>query len=101
MLRIIAKGQKTNMSNTGRSTLFFVSGLGLGVVLALLFAPKSGVETREWVKNVADEGVKRLRRQGRQSIDHLQEVVDSGEKRVTTAFKTSREALESVAAKLG
>lgn len=81
--------------------MFFVSGLGLGVVLALLFAPKSGVETREWVKNMADEGVKRLRHQGRQSIDHLQEVVDSGEKKVATAFKTSREALESVAAKLG
>jgi gas vesicle protein len=85
----IAKERKAHMSNTRRTALYFASGLGL--VLALLFAPKSGEETREWVKDLAGEGVKRLRRQGRQSIDHLQEVVDSGEKKVATAFKTSRE----------
>jgi gas vesicle protein len=88
------------MNNTGRTALYLISGFGLGVALALLFAPKSGEETREWLKDMADEGVKRLRRQGRQSIDHLQEVVGSGEKKVATAFKTSREVLDSVAAKL-
>lgn len=88
------------MNNSGRTALFFVSGLGLGVALALLFAPKSGEETREWVQDMAEDGVKRLRRQGRQSIDHLQEVVDSGEKKVASALKTSREVLQSVAAKL-
>jgi gas vesicle protein len=88
------------MSNSGRTALFFVSGLGLGVGLGLLFAPKSGEETREWMKDVAGDGVKRLRRQGRQSIDQLNEVVESGEKKVASAFKTSREVLDSVASKL-
>lgn len=96
---VIAKELKTHMSNTRRTALYFVSGLGLGLVLALLFAPKSGEETREWVKDLAGEGVKGLRRQGRQSIGHLQEVVASGEKKAATAFKTSRGALDSVATK--
>jgi gas vesicle protein len=93
--------REASMNNSGRAALFFVSGLGLGIGLALLFAPKSGEETREWAKDMAEEGVKRLKRQGRQSIDHLHEVVDSGEKKVASAFKTSREVLDSVAAKLG
>ncbi len=88
------------MSNSGRTALFFVTGLGLGAGLALLFAPKSGEETREWVKDMAGDGVKRLRRQGRQSIDQLNDVVESGEKKVASAFKTSREVLDSVASKL-
>lgn len=89
------------MSNSGRAVFFFATGLGLGAGLALLFAPKSGEETREWLKGTAEKGVKQLRRQGHQSIDRLHEVVDSGEKKVASAFETSRNVLDSVAAKLG
>lgn len=89
------------MNSSGRATLFFVSGLGLGLGLGLLFAPKSGEETRKWARDVAEEGQKRLRRYGRRSIDQLYEVVDSGEKKVASAFKTGRDVLDSVSEKLG
>ena len=35
------------MNNTGRTTFFFLTGLGIGAGLAVLFAPRSGEETRE------------------------------------------------------
>ena len=34
----------------------FLLGLGVGVGLGMLFAPKSGQETRELIKNKAGEG---------------------------------------------
>ena len=45
---------------------YFFLGLGLGVAVGLLFAPKSGSETRELLLNKADEGKEYLKRQGEQ-----------------------------------
>lgn len=89
------------MSNTGRTALYFVAGLGVGAGLALLFAPKSGKETREWMKETAEDGLKRVKKQGRESIEYLTDMVDSGEKKVAGALKTGRGVLHSVAEKLG
>jgi len=42
--------QKENfMNNTGRTTLAFLTGLGIRAGLAALFAPVSGEEAREWM----------------------------------------------------
>ena len=41
----------------------FFLGLGVGVGLGLLFAPKTGEETREILKNKADEGKEFLKKQ--------------------------------------
>jgi gas vesicle protein len=41
----------------------FFLGLGVGVGLGLLFAPKSGEETREILKSKADEGKEFLKKQ--------------------------------------
>ena len=35
---------------------FFLAGLGMGAILALLFAPRSGKETREYIAGKAEEG---------------------------------------------
>lgn len=41
----------------------FLVGVGVGVGLGLLFAPKSGEETREILKQKADEGTEYLKKQ--------------------------------------
>jgi gas vesicle protein len=41
----------------------FFLGLGIGVGLGMLFAPKSGEETRGLLKSKADEGAEYLKRQ--------------------------------------
>ena len=88
------------MNNTGSTTLIFLTGLGIGAGLAVLFAPQSGEETREWIADTAERKFKVLRRVGRRSFRHLQDAVTEGEEKVTEVFKSGRKALESVAAKL-
>jgi gas vesicle protein len=46
------------MNNTGRTTLVFLTGLGIGAGLAALFAPRSGEETREWIADTAERKFK-------------------------------------------
>ena len=41
--------------NSGDKFLYFLAGAGIGAVLALLFAPKSGRETRELIARTATD----------------------------------------------
>jgi gas vesicle protein len=59
------------MNNTGRTTLIFLMGLGIGAGLAALFAPQSDEETREWIADTAERKFKVLRRMGRRSFRQL------------------------------
>ena len=43
---------------------YFFLGLGVGVAVGILFAPKAGPETRELIRHKADEGKEYLKRQG-------------------------------------
>jgi gas vesicle protein len=86
--------------NNGRGITTFVAGLGIGMGLALLFAPLSGEETREWLIDNAETRLKRIRRQGRRWVFQFQDVLDKGEDRVTKVLRTSKNALGSVASRL-
>ena len=88
------------MNNTGRTTIALLTGFGIGAGLAVLFAPQSGEETREWIADTAEQKFKVLRRKGRRSFRQLQDAVAEGEEKVTEVLKSGRKALESVAAKL-
>ena len=88
------------MNNTGRTTLVFLTGLGIGAGLAALFAPHSGEETREWIADTAEQKFKGLRRLGRRSLRQLQDAVAEGEDKVTEVLRNGKKALGSVAAKL-
>lgn len=43
------------MEDDNKLSYFFL-GLGLGVAVGVLFAPKSGAETREFLRSKAEEG---------------------------------------------
>jgi gas vesicle protein len=93
--------QKENfMNNAERTTLAFLTGLGIGAMLAALFAPKSGEETREWIAGTAERKFRLLRRKGGRSIKQLQDALSKGEEKVAEVLKSGKDALESVAAKL-
>jgi gas vesicle protein len=88
------------VENNERGTLQFLLGMGIGLGLALLFAPQSGEETREWIAVSAEDGLRQLRRRGRRLIFETQDLLDRGEQSVTRALRSSKNALESVVEKL-
>ena len=55
------------MDKNGLSS--FLLGLGVGVGIGMLFAPKSGQETRELIKNKAGEGTEFIKQRGTELKD--------------------------------
>jgi hypothetical protein len=88
------------MSDKGKAVGSLLFGFGLGVGLAILFAPQSGEETREWLSANAEDQLYRMRRRGRRLVFETQDLLDRGEQQVSKAIRTGRNALESVASKL-
>ena len=56
----------------------FLLGLGVGVAIGMLFAPKSGQETREIIKNKTGEGTDYLKERGAGLKQTASEWVDKG-----------------------
>ncbi len=65
------------MDEQNRLSYFFL-GLGLGVAVGMLFAPKAGAETREMLASKADEGKEYLRRRGEDLRDSASDLLDKG-----------------------
>ena len=57
---------------------YFFLGLGLGVAAGLLFAPKSGDETRRLIGSKADEGREYLKQRTTDLKDTANEAIDRG-----------------------
>ena len=71
----------------------FVLGVGVGVVVGLLFAPKTGEETRELLKNKADEGKEFLKKRGSELRDSAGEILERGRDVVGRQKDTLAEAM--------
>ena len=56
----------------------FLLGLGVGVGIGMLFAPKSGQETRDYIKKSAEEGSDYLKQRGTDLKQTASEWVDKG-----------------------
>ncbi len=65
------------MEETNKLSYFFL-GLGLGVTVGLLVAPKSGPETREMLLSKADEGKDYLLRRTGDLKDSASDLVEKG-----------------------
>jgi gas vesicle protein len=71
----------------------FVLGVGVGVVVGLLFAPKTGEETRELLKNKADEGKEYLKKRGSELRETAEDVLERGRDVVGRQKDTLAEAV--------
>jgi len=88
------------VSNKGKAVGSLLLGFGIGVGLAILFAPQSGEETREWLSANAEDQFYRMRRKGRRLVFETQDLLDRGEQQVSRVVRTGRNVLDSVASKL-
>jgi gas vesicle protein len=61
---------------------WFLAGLGVGALVGILYAPKSGRETREDLITGAREGTEYLRARTRQAAEQVGNLVDQGKEQM-------------------
>jgi len=92
--------------NVGSKVTYFLVGLGVGALVGILFAPKSGEETREYLSQKADEGrdfaqrkAKELRERADDLIERSKDAANRGKDSISAAVEGAREAYRREASK--
>lgn len=87
--------------NGGSSIAFFLTGVGIGAVLALLFSPKSGHETRDMLNQKANEGrdyltnrSRELRQQAEELVDKAKDIVTQQKEQLSAALEAGKQAYQ-------
>ncbi len=70
------------MEDDNKLSYFFL-GLGLGVAVGVLFAPKSGSETRELLRSKANEGADYVKRRSSELRDQATDAIDKGKQSIS------------------
>jgi gas vesicle protein len=86
-------------NNGGSKVSYFLAGLGIGALVGILFAPKSGEETREYLTSKADEGrdyaqrkARELRERAEDLIERSKEIMDRQKEGVAAAVEAGKDA---------
>jgi gas vesicle protein len=92
--------------NVGSKVTYFLVGLGVGALVGILFAPKSGEDTREFLAKKADEGkdyaqrkAKELRERADDLIERSKDAATRGKDSISAAVEGAREAYRREASK--
>jgi len=80
--------------NGVQGAAWFLAGLGVGALIGILYAPKSGRATREDLAQGAREGSEYLRARGRQAADQMGQYVDKGRDQVNQYVGRGREIVD-------
>jgi gas vesicle protein len=85
------------------SFAWFLAGLGIGAVVGILYAPRSGDETREALRSKANESREYMRERARQAKDQASDWVDRGREvlnqqkdQFRAAYEAGRQAYHEV-----
>ena len=85
---IMAEDNKVN------GLAWFLAGLGVGALVGILYAPKSGRETREDLISGAREGTEYLRNRTRQVAEQVGNLVDQGKEQMGEYVDRGREVVD-------
>jgi gas vesicle protein len=96
----VDRREDRSVANVGKGLATLLVGFGVGVGLAILFAPQSGSETREWLSANAEDQFRSMRRRGRRLVFETQDLLDRGEQNVSKVMRSGKNVLESLASKL-
>jgi gas vesicle protein len=86
----------------GNGFMWFLAGLGLGALVGVLYAPRSGRETREQILHSAEEGrdwarerARDAREQANQWVERGKDVVRAQKEQIGSAIEAGRSAYRS------
>lgn len=93
--------------STGTVVVSFLAGAALGAGLALLYAPKSGRETREQIADLADDAVDKIKEYAKEAQAKIVTAYEEGQETLrekksilTSAIEAGREAMQKEKGKL-
>ena len=93
------------MAENNNSFLWFLAGLGIGAAAGVLYAPRSGDETREALRARAEEGREFVRERGRQAreqaagwVDRGREALNQQKEQFRSAYEAGRQAYQEATA---
>jgi len=78
-------------SNAATKLTFLLAGAGIGAVVALLFAPKSGVELREDIADATRKGLEKSKEAAAQIQDRAGEYYEATRDRATDLYESGLE----------
>ena len=94
--------------NNGSGILWFLAGLGIGAAVGILYAPRTGEETRQQIRDAAEQGrdvVKRRARDAREQAgtwaDKGREYLSNQKEQIRSAYEAGRQAYREATTKEG
>ena len=81
--------------NVGSKVSFFLVGLGIGAMVGILFAPKSGEETREYLSQKADEGREYAQRKAQELRERAEDLVERSKQAASRQKETISAAVDA------
>ena len=95
-------------SNGGSTFVWFLAGLGLGALAGVLYAPRSGSETRDVLRARAEGGRDYVRGRAQEARDQASQWVDRGREAVNqqkdqfrAAYEAGRQAYQEATTETG
>lgn len=90
-----------NGVSTGTVVVSFLAGAALGAGFALLYAPKSGRETRGQIADLADDAVEKIKEYAREAQSKIATAFEDGQEAIrekksilASAIEAGREAMQ-------
>jgi gas vesicle protein len=98
---VIIMAEEKRGACVGTVLITFLAGAAVGSGLALLFAPKSGREMREQIKDLTDDAVSKTKEYAKDAQEKIKSTYEAGmelvkEKQtiINSAIETGKEAME-------
>jgi gas vesicle protein len=89
----------------GNSFLWFLAGLGVGAIVGVLYAPRSGTETRQAIFDKAEQGSEYVRNRAREAREQASDWADRGrdvlnqqKEQFKSAYEAGRQAYHQTTA---
>src|ERR1700704_4867830 len=96
MHRYARFSQEDSMAdNVGSKVTYFMVGLGIGALVGILFAPKSGEETRDFLAQKADEGREYAQRKARELRERAEDLVERSKQAASRQKETLSAAVDA------
>lgn len=80
-------------SKSGSTIAYLLAGLGIGAVVSIFLAPKSGAETRQWIANQCLDGIDTANKAVRHTRRQVKDVMDQGQEKISEVVEATREAI--------